>query len=141
VTATQVGTEATVGEGGNFTPATEPPTVNPVTRLRAAGDKAREDHYRRMAWASDFVIALIRPRWVIILGLTSTTERKTDRWQMAANVAFAFLLLLVSALIARGVLGNPPLMALAAYVVTVGVLKLVRVQLARPYAGDEGSEA
>ena len=134
---TAVGTEATVGEGGNFTPATEPPTVNPVTRLREAGDKARADHYARMAWASDFVIAVIRPRWVIVLGLTSTTRRKTDRWQAAANVAFAFLLLLVCSFVARGVLGKSPLMALAALAATVGVMKLIRIQMSLPYEEDE----
>jgi hypothetical protein len=73
---------------------------------------------------------------VVVLGVTAATQRKTDHWQAAANVAFAFLLLLVSAFIARGVAGKSPLMVLAAWVTPLLVLKLIRVQLTPPF-GEE----
>lgn len=130
--------EATVSGDSNWHPATEPPTVNPVTRLREAGHSAREDHYRRMGRVSDLVVAVIRPRWVVILGVTAATQRKADRWTAACNTAFAFVLLLVTSLTARGVLGKDPLMVLAALAATAGVMKLIRIQLTRPYEGDGG---
>ena len=96
---TQVDAEA------NFHPTTEP---NPVMRLRDRAATAREEHQRRMARGSDFVIAVVRPRWVIILGWTAKTQRKADHWAYAFNVAFAFLVMLVSAFIARGVARQVP---------------------------------
>jgi hypothetical protein len=125
---TQVDAEA------NFTPAEE---TNPVTRLRDRAAMAREDHHARMARGSDAVIAVVRPTWVIVLGITAATQRKADHWQAAANVAFWFLLMLVSAFIARGVAGKSFLMVLAALVTPLLVLKLIRVQLTRPFEGDE----
>ena len=118
----------------NFHPATEP---NPVTRLRDRAAMAREDHHVRMARGSDFVIAVVRPKWVIVLGWTAKTQRKADHWQAAANVAFAFLLLLVSAFIARGVGGEAALMVLTAWIAPLLVLKLIRVQLTAPFGEDK----
>jgi len=125
---TQVDAEA------NFTPAEE---TNPVTRLRGHATRVREDHHARMARGSDFVIAAVRPRWVVVLGWTARTQRKADHWAYACNVAFAIVLLLASAFIARGVLGETPLMVLAAYAAPLLVLKLIRVQLTLPFEGDE----
>jgi fatty acid desaturase len=121
---TQVDAEA------NFTPAEE---TNPVTRLRDRAAMAREDHQRRMARGSDFVIAVVRPKWVIVLGWTAKTQRKADHWAYACNIAFAFLLLLASAFIARGVAGKSPLMVLAAWVAPLLMLKMIRVQLTPPF--------
>ena len=128
---TQVDAEA------NFTPAEE---ANPVTRLRDRAAMAREDHHARMARGSDFVIAVVRPKWVIVLGWTARTQRKADHWAYACNIAFAFLLLLVSAFVARGVAGKSPLMVLAAWVPPLLVLKLIRVQLTPPFGEDSNTK-
>lgn len=117
----------------NFTPAEE---ANPVTRLRDRAAMAREDHHARMSRGSDFVIAVVRPRWVIILGVTAATQRKADHWQAACNLAFAAVLLFTFALIARGILGRSVLMAVLAIAATLGVMKLIRIQISRPY-GEE----
>jgi hypothetical protein len=114
----------------NFTPAEE---ANPVTRLRDRAAMAREDHHARMSRGSDFVIAVVRPRWVIILGVTAATQRKADHWQAACNLAFAAVLLFT---IARGILGRSVLMAVLAIAATLGVMKLIRIQISRPY-GEE----
>jgi hypothetical protein len=124
---TQVDAEA------NFTPAEE---ANPVTRLRDRAAMAREDHHARMARGSDFVIAVVRPKWVIVLGITAATQRKADHWQAAANVAFAAVLLFTFALIARGILGRSVLMAVLAIAATLGAMKLIQIQISRPY-GEE----
>src|ERR1017187_9667138 len=124
---TQVDAEA------NFTPAEE---ANPVTRLRDRAAMAREDHHARMARGSDFVIAVVRPKWVIVLGITAATQRKADHWQAAANVAFAAVLLFTFALIARGILGRSVLMAVLAIAATLGVMKAIRIQISRPYGED-----
>ena len=129
---TQVDAEA------NFTPAEE---ANPVTRLRDRAAMAREDHHARMARGSDFVIAVVRPKWVIVLGWTARTQRKADHWAYACNIAFAFLLLLVSAFVARGVAGKSPLMVLAAWVTPLLALKLIRIQLTPPFGGDTTTKA
>ena len=126
-----------VDKAANFHPTTEP---NPVTRLRDRAATAREEHQRRMARGSDFVIAVVRPRWVIILGWTAKTQRKADHWAYAFNVAFAFLLLLVSAFVARGVAGKSFLMVLAAWVTPLLVLKLIRVQLTPPFGEDSNTK-
>lgn len=126
-----------VDEAPNFTPAEEP---NPVTRLRDRAAMAREDHRVRMARGSDFVIAVVRPRWVIILGWTAATQRKADRWQAACNLAFAAGLLLAFSLIARGVLGKAPPMAVSAMMATLGVMKLIRIQLTPPFSEDSNTK-
>ena len=126
-----------VDEAANFTPAEEP---NPVTRLRGHATRVKEDHHARMARGSDFVIAVVRPKWVIILGWTARTQRKADHWAYAFNIAFAFLLLLVSAFIARGVAGKSFLMVLAAWVTPLLALRLIRVQLTPPFGEDSNTK-
>jgi hypothetical protein len=77
---------------------------------------------------------------VIILGVTAATQRKADHWQAACNLAFAAVLLFTFALIARGILGRSGLMAVLAIAATLGVMKVIRIQLTRPFEGDEQRE-
>lgn len=122
----------------NFIPA-QP--SGPAARVRDTAARVREDHAARKALATDTVIRLIRPRWVVVLGVTAATQRKADHWQAAANAALAAVLLLVTGLITRGLLGTTVLMVAVTYAATGGVMKLIRIQLARPFAGDEEDEA
>lgn len=130
---------------GNFTPAGNAKTG--VNSLRAAAAKAREDHYARMTAWRELALKVARPRWVIVVGAAPAPCRHTaawrvgaaDRWQVAANVAFAFAVLLVTGLLARLVLGKVPLMPIAAIAAAAGALKLARIQLATP-AGEGGCE-
>jgi len=89
---------------------------------------------------ADQLVAAARPRWVVILGVTASTQRRADHWQATANVAFAAALLVIFALIARGLLGKTPLMAICAITATAGVLFLVRIQLSRPFNDEEDQE-
>lgn len=129
---------------GNFTPAGD--VKSSVKGLRSAAQQAREDHYARLAAWKEWAVKAARPRWVVVVGATPATGpvagqwqvAAADRWQVAANLAFAILLLLVCGLICRAVLGRVPLMPIAALAGAAGVLKVARVQLAHP--ASEGSD-
>ena len=110
---------------------------NPVSQVREAAARVRAEHDARMAIAADALIWLVRPRWVIRLGITASTPRRADRWQAAANVALAALILPVAGLAAKGLLGVCPDMVVTAYAATLGVLKLIRVQLQPPFGDPE----
>lgn len=133
---------AETGTEGNFTPAGD--VKGAVKGLRTAAQRAREDHYARMATWKEWAVKAARPRWVIVVGVTPATGpvagqwqvAASDRWQVAANLAFAILLLLVCGLICRAVLGKVPLMPIAALAGAAGVLKVARVQLAHPASED-----
>jgi hypothetical protein len=139
---------ASVGNDPNFTPA-EPPglSANPVTRMREAADKVREDHARRMARAAEIAVTVVRPRWVVPFGIRPVASHETaqwhaaEHWQFTVNVAFTAVLLLVLGSVTAGILGHTLFMAAVTIVATVAVVKYVRIQLVRPGAGNGGNDS
>jgi len=126
--------------GAEFVPV-DPDGTGRGPTLRETVAKARADHRERMAFLADTVVAIVRPRWVVTLPWTAATQRKADHWQLAANAAFTVGVLLNMSLVARGLLVTTvfaPVIPVVGLAATFTVLKLVRLQLHRPF-GEEKS--
>jgi hypothetical protein len=68
-------------------------------------------------------------RVVIVLAVQPVPRRGRRHWEMAGMVAFAGVVLLISALVARGVFGESALTVLSAFAATSLAVAVVRVEV------------